>query len=133
MTIIWAPEKDDNLQQTNANVCDCCLKKAKQQTQIADKIRMAIRRHMGVTSCLQSFNHVFAPLILLFTFQMFAMCGFIIYCSFIARFSMTERIIYLLNASVFLVKASIGFYYFGSVAGKALQVKGNSTLTTFGF
>ncbi len=73
---------------------------------------------MGVTSCLQSFNNGFASLLLLFTFQMFVMCAFIVYSSFVSNISVVEKVLYGINSIGFLIKATIGFYYFGSVAGQ---------------
>ncbi len=73
---------------------------------------------MRVTSCLQSFNHIFAPLIFLFTIQMFIMCALIIYGSFIVKFSPTENLMHFLDGVAFFMKATIGFYCFGSVAGR---------------
>ena len=110
----------NSIKQENTDSTECmkCIEKIRMQTLIRSEVEFIMKVHRRVQNCLQLFNNSFAPMIVLFTCQMIGMCITWFYVCCVSHVSSMERYFYLSAGLSFLVRATVGFYYFGSIAGK---------------
>ena len=110
------PETEETTD-TDTDECIECKKNKGKKSQIRLEVEYIMRHHRTVQKCLQLFNDAFAPMIILFTCHMHCMCITCFYVCFVPHVSDIERYFYLSAGVSFLVRATVGFYYFGSISG----------------
>ena len=115
-----------------ATQCSICKESQAKKSRIRLEVEYIMKHHRTVQKCLQLFNDAFAPMIILFTCHYIVMCIFSFYVCFVPHVvSAHERYFYLSAGLSFLARATVGFYYFGSISG-SLKIT-TKFLTFFAF
>lgn len=92
----------------------------------AEAIREAIREHYIVQHCLDTFNEIFAPIVILFVLQNFIMIVSIVVTVLSAAVPLTPAVLTLFvsNATQYFIRSTIVLHHFGRVGTAGSAIKG---------